>query len=102
MMTVKIKSSNIAKLKSAIKSADINVKKTLIAEVLILAHGYDKVIHTSFENWDIDEAIQIIETRGVIVQEQLKLLFPNIDSDNKFLAHVINKNIEQLADDISK
>nr|WP_176452557.1 hypothetical protein [Streptococcus thermophilus] len=65
-------------------------------------YGYEKVSKTTFEDWDIDEAIKIIEAQGVIVQEQLKLFFPKIDSDKKLLAHVISKNIEQLADDISK
>lgn len=100
--TVKINSSSIAKLKSAISSADINAKKKSIAEVFVLAYGYEKVSKTTFEDWDIDEAIKIIETQGVIVQEELKLFFPKIDSDKKLLAHVMSKNIEQLADDISK
>ena len=100
--TVKINSSSIAKLKSAISSTDINAKKKLIAEVFVLAYGYEKVSKTTFEDWDIDEAIKIIEAQGVIVQEQLKLFFQKIDSDKKLLAHVISKNIEQLADDISK
>ncbi|QIS48364.1 hypothetical protein [Streptococcus thermophilus] len=100
--TVKINSSSIAKLKSAISSTDINAKKKLIAGVFVLAYGYEKVSKTTFEDWDIDEAIKIIEAQGVIVQEQLKLFFPKIDSDKKLLAHVISKNIEQLADDISK
>ena len=98
--TVKINSSSIAKLKSAISSTDINAKKKLIAEVFVLAYGYEKVSKTTFEDWDIDEAIKIIEAQGVIVLEQLKLFFPKIDK--KLLAHVISKNIEQLADDISK
>ena len=100
--TVKINSSSIAKLKSAISSTDINAKKKLIAGVFVLAYGYEKVSKTTFEDWDIDEAIKIIEAQGVIVQEQLKLFFLKIDSDKKLLAHVISKNIEQLADDISK
>ena len=100
--TVKINSSSIAKLKSAISSTDINAKKKLIAGVFVLAYGYEKVSKTTVEDWDIDEAIKIIEAQGVIVQEQLKLFFPKIDSDKKLLAHVISKNIEQLADDISK
>lgn len=100
--TVKINSSSIAKLKSAISSTDINAKKKLIAGVFVLAYGYEKVSKTTFEDWDIDEAIKIIEAQGVIVQEQLKLFFQKIDSDKKLLAHVISKNIEQLADDISK
>ena len=56
--TVKINSSSIAKLKSAISSTDINAKKKLIAEVFVLAYGYEKVSKTTFEDWDIDEAIK--------------------------------------------
>ena len=100
--TVKINSSSIAKLKSALSSTDIHASALPIAEVFVLAYGYEKVSKTTFEDWDIDEAIKIIEAQGVIVQEQLKLFFPKIDSDKKLLAHVISKNIEQLADDISK
>ena len=47
--TVKINSSSIAKLKSAISSTDINAKKKLIAEVFVLAYGYEKVSKTTFE-----------------------------------------------------
>lgn len=102
MTIVKINSLSIKKLKSAISSTDINAKKEVIAEVFVLAYGYKKVEKTAFEDCDIDAAIKIIENQGVILQEELKSLFPRIATDKELQERLMNKTIEKLADEILK